>query len=247
MTHHSLFPFQAFVSDPDGYYIEFCNCSHMEEALNPVKFKDQEWSLFKSLCAARVWKCLLNVQMDSLKWIYGWSIHLCWMNLSNGNIFRQATSWKRRRASPGWRLSAGTWVVRDPPRRTVTLAWRMTPSRVRPIPLRCLPIYSNLKFKESLHVNLHFEHLNWILSHVLAWELEEEDEKVRRHPPERQGRRRAQKSALPVQQQGPFRNLLPRGESEGKGNAGKRRATNLPTEISTCWMRKSIRLSKMFL
>ena len=50
----SQIPFQAFVRDPDGYYIEFCNCSHMEEALNPVTFKDQEWSLFKSLFAARV-------------------------------------------------------------------------------------------------------------------------------------------------------------------------------------------------
>ena len=40
--------------DPDGYYIEFCNCMHLDEALNPIKFKDHEWSLFKSIFAARV-------------------------------------------------------------------------------------------------------------------------------------------------------------------------------------------------
>ena len=45
---------QAFVRDPDGYYIEFCSCSHLEDSLNPVKFKDHEWSLFKSIFVTKV-------------------------------------------------------------------------------------------------------------------------------------------------------------------------------------------------
>ena len=49
----------------------------MEEALNPVKFKDLEWSLFKSLFAARVSQYRLYVQMDL------WMIHSLMLNEFN--------------------------------------------------------------------------------------------------------------------------------------------------------------------
>ena len=45
---------QAFVRDPDGYYIEFCSCGHLEDALNPIKFKDHEWTMVNSIFVTEV-------------------------------------------------------------------------------------------------------------------------------------------------------------------------------------------------
>ena len=39
---------QAFVRDPDGYYIEFCNCEGLEEVLRAVPKEEQEWNFGKA-------------------------------------------------------------------------------------------------------------------------------------------------------------------------------------------------------
>ena len=94
-------PFQAFVRDPDGYYIEFCNCSHMEEALNPVTFKDQEWSLFKSLFAARVGRLRKSGSVNSKKVHAIMDLSVLLLQMSRTFISNCAFSGKQRAEEEG--------------------------------------------------------------------------------------------------------------------------------------------------
>ena len=57
---HSLHPYQAFLRDPDGYYIEFCSCETLEDyltdrmAINQSIATNNDWSLKDLLLTMKV-------------------------------------------------------------------------------------------------------------------------------------------------------------------------------------------------
>ena len=57
---HSLYPYQAFLRDPDGYYIEFCSCETLEDyltdrmAINQSIATNNDWSLKELLLTMKV-------------------------------------------------------------------------------------------------------------------------------------------------------------------------------------------------
>ena len=59
-TMHSLHLYQAFLRDPDGYYIEFCSCETLEDyltdrmAINQSIATNNDWSLKDLLLTMKV-------------------------------------------------------------------------------------------------------------------------------------------------------------------------------------------------
>ena len=59
-TIPSLYLYQAFLRDPDGYYIEFCSCETLEDyltdrmAINQSIATDNDWSLKELLLTMKV-------------------------------------------------------------------------------------------------------------------------------------------------------------------------------------------------
>ena len=59
-TMHPLHLYQAFLRDPDGYYIEFCSCETLEDyltdrmAINQSIATNNDWSLKELLLTMKV-------------------------------------------------------------------------------------------------------------------------------------------------------------------------------------------------
>ena len=66
---------QAFVRDPDGYYIEFCACAGLEEYLHDLRAKQteaaQNWSLSKASQLAK-FSHVLRKKADASKQVVRW-------------------------------------------------------------------------------------------------------------------------------------------------------------------------------
>ena len=74
-TMHSLHLYQAFLRDPDGYYIEFCSCETLEDyltdrmAINQSIATNNDWSLKELLLTMKVNQPLSKVHYVSLYFI----------------------------------------------------------------------------------------------------------------------------------------------------------------------------------
>ena len=61
--------FQAFVRDPDGYYIEFCNCENLEKFLHAkmAEAEGQKLSLARTISVSSLAAKLKRISVDSKK------------------------------------------------------------------------------------------------------------------------------------------------------------------------------------
>ena len=68
----NYFSFQAFVRDPDGYYIEFCNCEKLEEFLHAkmAEAENQKIDLVRASSLNRMSSKLKMMALDSKKGTY---------------------------------------------------------------------------------------------------------------------------------------------------------------------------------
>ncbi len=63
---------QAFVRDPDGYYIEFCSCAGLEEFLRKKRDLGIDWSLSKAngmAQASKVLKQKADISKQVVRWL----------------------------------------------------------------------------------------------------------------------------------------------------------------------------------
>lgn len=60
---------QAFVRDPDGYYIEFCNCAGLDEYLHQTPVGEKTWNLGKAHAVASASKLIRRMADDSRRMI----------------------------------------------------------------------------------------------------------------------------------------------------------------------------------
>ncbi len=57
---------QAFVRDPDGYYIEFCNCDKLEDFLNVKAAEDvKKWNMFATYSVLTTGEKMRKISMDA--------------------------------------------------------------------------------------------------------------------------------------------------------------------------------------
>eukprot|EP00095_Tigriopus_kingsejongensis_P008231 maker-scaffold591_size129331-snap-gene-0.20 protein:Tk08231 transcript:maker-scaffold591_size129331-snap-gene-0.20-mRNA-1 annotation:"lactoylglutathione lyase" len=56
---------QAFVRDPDGYYIEFCNCAGLDEYLHKTPIAEQAWDFNKAHAVASASKLIRKMANSS--------------------------------------------------------------------------------------------------------------------------------------------------------------------------------------
>ena len=65
-TNFSFSFFQAFVRDPDGYYIEFCNCEKLEQFLHTKMAEDaKKYNFLAAKSALTIGKKLKTLANDS--------------------------------------------------------------------------------------------------------------------------------------------------------------------------------------
>ena len=64
-----LYSIQAFVRDPDGYYIEFCNCASLEQFLHKKMEEVPPWTLSQATSMAKakkIFKKRVNLSKQAL-------------------------------------------------------------------------------------------------------------------------------------------------------------------------------------
>ena len=59
------FSFQAFVRDPDGYYIEFCNCASLDEFLHKKPETEVPWTLSQATSLAKARKVFKKMASET--------------------------------------------------------------------------------------------------------------------------------------------------------------------------------------
>ena len=57
---------QAFIRDPDGYYLEFCNCEKLETFLkNQMEKYDEKWNLYTAASVMKLSSKIKDIALEN--------------------------------------------------------------------------------------------------------------------------------------------------------------------------------------